>query len=528
MRFNEKLQYLRREKKLSQEQLADMLDVTRQSVSKWESGTTYPEMDKLIMLCKIFKCSLDDLTNDEVTDINVEKKVSNTFSLNNILDNILGLIKKTVKMFQTMSIKQRFGCLITMFWLGVLLSLLYLPIEAIGDSINGLLGEFVTHSVVMLVGGLFRIILLIIFISIYVLVYVYIFKVAYLDKYEFVTEDHKNTLKESDGEIAKEVKTPIKEVTIIKNESPRENSFFKMLGGIALGFGKALLVLFSLPIMFLTLVVCFFLAVDIYMIANGIVFVGTILFLIFALIACIWCLESISIVIFNRKFPFKRLLWTFIGALIGIGASIGICALELSRIEYIDEGPESKNLKVSEKTQHFDMKDDLKLLSYYYAYDGNIKYKVDDNVKDVIVGISYYEDLIEVGIEEEDNTIVFTKYFASEFQTMRTIFGELKTDLKNKKVYDYSKLSEMQITITASKENIEKIKANTKKENDRLDEYYNDNECSSYEFTIDNYEKTVEDLQSKIDNLEEEKAELNEKITDLEDYKSRVKDILGE
>ena len=68
MSFNEKLQYLRKENKLSQEQLADMLDVTRQSVSKWESGTTYPEMDKLIMLCKIFRCSLDDLTNDEIVD----------------------------------------------------------------------------------------------------------------------------------------------------------------------------------------------------------------------------------------------------------------------------------------------------------------------------------------------------------------------------------------------------------------------------------------------------------------------------
>ena len=54
MYFNEKLQKLRKEHKLSQEQLADMLDVTRQSVSKWESGTTYPEMDKLITMCKIF------------------------------------------------------------------------------------------------------------------------------------------------------------------------------------------------------------------------------------------------------------------------------------------------------------------------------------------------------------------------------------------------------------------------------------------------------------------------------------------
>ena len=59
MNFNEKLQKLRKEKKYSQEELADMLDVTRQSVSKWESGQTYPEMDKLLAICKIFGCTLE-------------------------------------------------------------------------------------------------------------------------------------------------------------------------------------------------------------------------------------------------------------------------------------------------------------------------------------------------------------------------------------------------------------------------------------------------------------------------------------
>ena len=66
MNFNEKLQKLRKEKKYSQEELADMLDVTRQSVSKWESGQTYPEMDKLLAICKIFGCTLEELTNDTI------------------------------------------------------------------------------------------------------------------------------------------------------------------------------------------------------------------------------------------------------------------------------------------------------------------------------------------------------------------------------------------------------------------------------------------------------------------------------
>ena len=78
--FCEKLQKLRKEKGYSQEQLADLLDVSRQSVSKWESGTTYPEMDKLLSLCKIFNVSLDELTNDEITDKNIRDKKKNNFS----------------------------------------------------------------------------------------------------------------------------------------------------------------------------------------------------------------------------------------------------------------------------------------------------------------------------------------------------------------------------------------------------------------------------------------------------------------
>ena len=50
MKFDAKLQKLRREKGMSQEALAEMLDVSRQAISKWESGQSYPEMEKLIIL----------------------------------------------------------------------------------------------------------------------------------------------------------------------------------------------------------------------------------------------------------------------------------------------------------------------------------------------------------------------------------------------------------------------------------------------------------------------------------------------
>ena len=61
MDFCEKLQTLRREKGLSQEALAELLGVSRQAVSKWESGGAYPETDKILTLCDLFGVTADEL-----------------------------------------------------------------------------------------------------------------------------------------------------------------------------------------------------------------------------------------------------------------------------------------------------------------------------------------------------------------------------------------------------------------------------------------------------------------------------------
>ena len=67
MSFRTNLQYLRAERHMTQEQLAMLLGVSRQSVTKWEAEKSYPEMDKLIKMCQIFECSLDDLVTGDVS-----------------------------------------------------------------------------------------------------------------------------------------------------------------------------------------------------------------------------------------------------------------------------------------------------------------------------------------------------------------------------------------------------------------------------------------------------------------------------
>lgn len=69
MTLGDKLSKLRKENNYTQEQLADILGVSRQAISKWKSNITYPETDKLIRMSELFNCSLDYLLKDtEQTD----------------------------------------------------------------------------------------------------------------------------------------------------------------------------------------------------------------------------------------------------------------------------------------------------------------------------------------------------------------------------------------------------------------------------------------------------------------------------
>ena len=69
MKFGENLYNLRKAAKMSQEKLAEKMDVTRQSVSKWENGESYPEMEKIMKLCDVFHCKINDLVHEDMTDI---------------------------------------------------------------------------------------------------------------------------------------------------------------------------------------------------------------------------------------------------------------------------------------------------------------------------------------------------------------------------------------------------------------------------------------------------------------------------
>ncbi len=83
MKFNEKLLKLRKEKGLSQEELGMEMQVSRQTISKWEAGQSYPDFTRLVMLSDFFDMTLDEL----VKDIDVQEVRENSF-MNEKVDSI--------------------------------------------------------------------------------------------------------------------------------------------------------------------------------------------------------------------------------------------------------------------------------------------------------------------------------------------------------------------------------------------------------------------------------------------------------
>ena len=89
MEIGKKIMDLRKKNGLSQEELAEKVGVARQTISKWELGETSPDLKQSKELSKIFNVSLDELTNNDIKDVLVEK-TSNT-------EKLAGIILKLIK-----------------------------------------------------------------------------------------------------------------------------------------------------------------------------------------------------------------------------------------------------------------------------------------------------------------------------------------------------------------------------------------------------------------------------------------------
>ena len=90
MEFNEKLQKLRKEQNLTQEELAEKLFVSRTAISKWESGRGYPSIDSLKVIAKYFQITIDELIgSEEIISLAEQDKKENNKKYSALICGIL-------------------------------------------------------------------------------------------------------------------------------------------------------------------------------------------------------------------------------------------------------------------------------------------------------------------------------------------------------------------------------------------------------------------------------------------------------
>lgn len=85
MKIGQRLLDLRKSKQLSQEEVADKLNVTRQTISKWETDQSTPDFDKIAPLCKLYGITADELINGTKNENNNEKNITNEIIIDNQL-----------------------------------------------------------------------------------------------------------------------------------------------------------------------------------------------------------------------------------------------------------------------------------------------------------------------------------------------------------------------------------------------------------------------------------------------------------
>lgn len=502
MSFNEKLQKLRKANKLSQEQLADMLDVTRQSVSKWESGYTYPEMDKLLAMCKIFKCTLDDLTNDDITDVNIEDKKKN--SLNNFIDSFFDLIKRSYEMFKQMSSKELFKCLLTMFIVGLILLLLNLPFEGIKSAIYGLFGSMSDTPIISFITGIISLLLDVCYWLLYLLIFIYIFKISYLDNYNQKEKPVNN------NEV-KEKEEP-KEIKVVST-----NPVFSGIATIVMVIVKIFICFFAIPFIISLFFLSACLLITIVLLFKGVVYIGILLGLIFAILLNILIIEIIINFLFNHKNNVRRLLITFIISIVGLGLSTGILMFEIANTTYIDKAPKSE---LSNVTKEIVMNDEL-----YFAFHYPTEYVVDNSLENNIkISIDYYKDYTNAVIEINDNNTTITTE-GVEQMVFKKLINIIIQDLADKKIHNYSELNSLKITVYANENNIKTLKDNT-------ENYLKETEIqeNNYQNEVDGLYQKIELLQQENNELENKNAELESKVEECKDqitnYKENLKSLL--
>ncbi len=489
MNFANNIKAIRKENELSQEQLAEKLGVSRQSVSKWESGQSYPEMDKILLICKMFNYDIGELMNENVKDVS-ETKQSKTRA-NKAIEDFFDYITRFVEMFSAMTFKQKVKCIFEQVMNAAILAVLSLIIWLLIDSVvYGVFGSL-NYDIYRILSSIIDSVVLIVCVALSFTILLHIFKIRYLDYYEIVKpeipkEEDEATEETEDNDEAERSTTNRKflfskkpEKIIIRDPEHSSTSFLVPVIKAVVLFFKLVLAFVGVYFALSFVVIAALLVISFMFVKTGLLFAGTLLVILAFLAINFVVLRWIYNVIASKKTRKRIAALILIISLLACGIGTGLMFIGFTAFNIVEK-PVTMDTDFNVKmTENLDINCYLSPIEYVETDSDEIKITVTHS------GYCF------VYLEKWENERNIYPYYDStkSFDLIRAVIR----DINRKEINEYYFDNTIdKVVVYTSKENIQKLKENNTQNRSK--------------------DKTIDELLSKIEVLKNENAVLRDEI----------------
>ena len=449
----ENLKKIRKENNLSQEDLADILGVSRQAISKWESKVSYPEMDKIVLLCKKFDLNIDDLLHGDIKEVKESMAVKS--KIKSSCDEIFNFIINSFELFWQMTLKMKIKFILEQIIIVIIMLIIWNCGAYMGSFIIQQVLRKIPHDIYITIYNVFSSLYLILGLIFNIIIIFKLYKVRYYNAYvSFANNENalesKASLEFKDSRninFKQNMTRPNK--IVIENNNSSDDNFFDLLTNIVVGTIKLIGLGIVLFLSFTLVCIVIGLICSLLIVKSGLFFTG-----IFSSCLALGIIIILGILlllnfIFNRKSNFKIMINAFIGSIILLGLGLGFALVSL--VGFSDASL-SNNLK--QESIEILMQDNL----YFRTYDkDSISYQeLDiDNIR-----IEYKIDkACKIENKVRSNGNLYLKSFCED---KHMIIKELIDSLNNKEIYNFGDNMHIikDITVYGKKENLDIIRKN--------------------------------------------------------------------
>lgn len=471
--FQDNLKKIRKDNNLSQEQLAEDLGVSRQAISKWESGVAYPEMDKIISLCDKFDINIDDLLHSDIREVKGEEITKKNIKRH--IDSFLNFITDTINLIINMDFRSKMKCLIEQVIICAVLAFITMIVGDVLENIVYNILSYIPDKPQTIIINILSSIYLIFMTITSICIVIYIFKTRYLDYYVKVKKEPKESDKEEPITFKK-----TDDKIIIRDPKHSEYSFVNVLFKILVFGIKAFFTFILFFLCGLLIALTASLIISFLIIKSGLLFIGILLSIVSSIVITSVIILFLFNFIFNRKSNKKIMILTFIVSLIIFGCGVG--TIFTASLDY-DVVVGSKNEASKTDIYKLDMNNNLFIDNKDYIY-------IEKNIDNIEIEYTIDKEC-DINYYDENNGV----YLYANCSNPSKIIKQIIKGVNNKKITIINdQVSDLKVY--ASKKNIEKMKTNYKNHIEKIEKERNQYEM--YENIISEKDKEIENLQERL------------------------------